>query len=140
MGRRDLERVPTMPECDVTVTLQAPNGKTLSAAGRLQEFSPIDRLRRAAMSFGMALLAVAVFVFIPIIHLLAIPLLLIGGIVVAVRQLLSVARLHPLRIACPECGGRNRLGGGLGYRSITTPINRMCEECRRNLVVRISID
>ncbi|MGH7584400.1 MAG: hypothetical protein ACREL5_14360, partial [Gemmatimonadales bacterium] len=82
---------------------------------------------------GGAILVAAMLIPIPIVHLVGIPLMLIVGVVIAMRQFASAVRLRPVKIACPRCGGPNRVGGGLGYRSIADPIERSCEQCRRTL-------
>jgi hypothetical protein len=127
-----------MTERRVVVVLEAPDGTTASADGLLREFTLAERARRAALVMLVAIGLAATLIPIPIIHLLGIPLLLIAGVVLTIRQVSSVARLRPLRIPCPKCGGVNRVGGGLGYRSITDPMDRMCEGCRRILTLRIT--
>lgn len=121
------------------VTLRAADGTSVSAEGWLREFTPVDRAKRAAVLMLLATGLAATLIPIPIIHLLGIPLLLIAGIVLAVRQLSLVARLRPLRIACPKCGGVNRVGGGLGYRSVAHPMDHSCDSCRRIFTMRIMV-
>lgn len=120
------------------VTLTLPSGEATSASGVLREFSRADRAVRALRSFGLSVLLAALFIPIPIIHLLAIPFLLIGGAVVGIRQLVIVARLQPFRMPCPKCAGSNRVGGGLGVRNVAKPIERSCDECRRALRLMIA--
>lgn len=120
------------------VVLRAPDGTTVSADGWLREFTAAERAKRAALVMVVAIGLAATLIPIPIIHLLGIPLLLIAGVVLAIRQSSSVARLRPLRITCPKCGGVNRVGGGLGYRSVADPMDRMCEGCRRILTMQIT--
>ncbi len=130
--------VPGMVTRIVQVTLEASDGSTTVEQGTLQEFSEFDRFRRAAIIFGVAVLMAAMLIPVPIIHLLGIPLVLVIGIVLAVRQLRLSCRLTPMKIKCPRCHESNRLGGGLGLRSATEPFERQCEDCRRPLTVRIS--
>lgn len=122
----------------VHITLAAAGGEATTADGTLREFSVMDRARRALITLGVGLLCVAVLIPIPIIHLLGIPLALIASVVISVRQFSSAARLDPLRMACPKCGGTNRIGGGLGLRHPTRPVERMCDDCRRHLQLRIT--
>jgi hypothetical protein len=123
---------------DVTVTLAAGGGEVTTAPGRLQVFSAGDRLRRALTTLGIGLLGAALFIPIPIIHLLGIPMAIIASVVISIRQFSSAARLDPLRMPCPKCGGTNRIGGGLGLRHPAQPVERMCDECRRGLQLRIA--
>ncbi|HEY3933346.1 MAG TPA: hypothetical protein VGL65_01880 [Gemmatimonadales bacterium] len=127
-----------MPDRNVVVTLSAPGVDPVRAKGIFQEFSVGHRIRRAGVVMLVGLGVAASLIPIPIIHLLGIPLALIIGVVAAIRQLSMVGRLKPLRIACPKCGERNRVGGGLGYRS-TDPRERMCDSCRRALTLTIEI-
>jgi hypothetical protein len=71
------------------------------------------------------------------VHLVGIPLIVVTGLVMAVRQLRSVAVLTPVRMACPRCGAANSFGGGLGLRTATGPIDLTCESCRRPLQLTI---
>ncbi len=117
----------------ITVTLAASADAVTRAPGRLTVFTTAQRMIRALTVVGVALVMAAMLIPVPIVHLVGIPLVLIIGIAVAVRQYRSVARLAPMRLACPRCGAENSLGGGLGYRSATGPIPRACESCRRPL-------
>jgi hypothetical protein len=82
-------------------------------------------------------IAAAILIPIPIVHLIGIPLVLLAGLVAAIRQAQSVARLEPMRLACPRCGAENAIGGGLGYRNVGQAIPRPCESCRRPLTLHI---
>lgn len=122
----------------VTVALTAADAEPSRATGELRIFSPIERAGRTLLVLLGAVGAAALIIPIPIIHLVGIPMILLAGIVAAVRQGLAVARLSPMRIACPRCGEVNSVGGGFGYRSSTGPIARRCESCRRALELSIS--
>lgn len=117
----------------VTVSLSTSDAPPTSVPGSLSVFNPPRRMLRAGvvmLSFvGMS----ALLIPIPIVHLIGIPLVLIIGIFVAIRTLRTVARLAPTHLACPKCGARNNVGGGLGYRTEAGPIDRACESCRRPL-------
>ncbi|HRP07828.1 MAG TPA: hypothetical protein PLL69_05010 [Gemmatimonadales bacterium] len=117
----------------VTVVLAASADDATRVPGILTEFNHAQRLLRALTVIGVALVMAAMLIPVPIVHLVGIPLVFIIGIGVAVRQYRAVARLEPVRIACPKCGAENSIGGGLGYRSATGPIARACESCRRSL-------
>ena len=127
-----------MPDRRVVVSLEAPGGDVTQRDGLFAEFTMAQRVRRGVIVFLAATGLAILFLPIPIIHLLAIPMILLAGIVMAFRQLSVVGRLAPVRIACPKCGVPNRIGGGLGVRSIG-PTPRVCESCRRVLVRRIEL-
>lgn len=122
----------------VRVELGADGVEASHAVGELSRFTTGERAIRAGVVLLAAAMLAAALVPIPIIHLVGIPLVLGIGVVLAVRQFRSVARLAPLRMPCPKCGAENLLGGGLGYRSATGPISRNCESCRRPLVLSFS--
>lgn len=121
----------------MTVELAAGNAEVSRATGELRSFSPLDRLGRAVAALGITLVAAAAIIPIPIVHLVGIPIILIAGTAVAFRISRSVAVLAPMRLPCPRCGAANSLGGGLGLRTITGPIARQCESCRRPLELHL---
>ncbi len=121
----------------VTVTLDVADGPATTAAGTLRHFTAGQRLLRAAGTLLVGIVVAVLLVPIPIIHLVGIPLALVLAVFFAGRQLLASVRLAPLRLPCPKCGAENRVGGGLGYRSATTPIEHTCDSCRRELTLRV---
>lgn len=127
-----------MPERTVTVTLESSGGTVTSAAGVLHHFTPAERVLRAALLLLLGVAAAATLIPIPIIHLIGIPLALVVGLLTAGRQLAASARLMPMRLACPNCGAMNRVGGGLGYRNAVAPMDIHCDSCRRGLTLRFS--
>jgi hypothetical protein len=126
-----------MPDRPVRVYLEGSSTDVTEADGWLTDFSLTQRVLRAGGVMLLALVMASLLIPVPIVHLLGIPLVLVTGIAVAVRQATSVARLRPLKMACPKCGRPNRIGGGLGYRSVAEPMERTCDSCRRILTVRI---
>jgi hypothetical protein len=121
-----------------TVTLAAPGGEATHATGHLTILTPGQRGLRAALTLLGAVALAALIIPVPIVHLVGIPIILVAGIVAAVRQYRGLARLEPMRIACPKCGASNAIGGGLGYPTATGPIHRPCEHCRRELELRFA--
>ena len=124
-------------EREVTVRLTSSSGEESSATATLRHFTPAQRLLRAAGIMVVTLIAAAAIIPIPIIHLVGIPLMLLIGTGIAIRTWRASARLSQVKIPCPRCGAANSIGGGLGYRSVTEPISRACESCRRALELRI---
>ncbi|HEY4102102.1 MAG TPA: hypothetical protein VGM20_14620 [Gemmatimonadales bacterium] len=128
-----------MPERHVLVSLSAPGVEPARADGMFEEFTVAHRVRRAGVVMLCGIGVAAMLIPIPIVHLLGIPLALAIGAITAVRQLSMIGRLKPLRIPCPKCGEPNRVGGGLGYRSLA-PRERICDSCRRGLTLTIDVD
>ncbi|MGH7523920.1 MAG: hypothetical protein ACREK8_06410, partial [Gemmatimonadales bacterium] len=87
----------------------------------------------------VAVVLAATLIPIPIVHLLGIPLLLLIGIVLSIRQLSMIGRLLAVRIPCQKCGEPNNVGGGLG-RSSLDPHEQVCDSCRRTLTMSIQLD
>jgi hypothetical protein len=126
-----------MPTTAVTVTLESSRGTVTTAPGSLQRFTPLQRIVRSGVILVAGIGAAALLIPIPIIHFIGIPLVLLTSLVTAVRQATTLVRLQALRLPCPSCGARNSVGGGLGYRSATEPIDLNCDSCRRGLTLRI---
>ncbi|MGH7582921.1 MAG: hypothetical protein ACREL5_06840, partial [Gemmatimonadales bacterium] len=82
-----------MQEQPVSVILKAHDGSAQTVPGILQQFTPVDRVRRAALAMGGAILVAAMLIPIPIVHLVGIPLMLIVGVVIAMRQFASAVQL-----------------------------------------------
>ncbi len=125
-----------MPDRAVTISLDAPGVASTHVAGVFDEFTPARRIGRSVGIFFIMLLVALPVAFVPIVHLIGVPLLIITGIVLAVLQLTYAGRLRVAHVPCPKCGGLNRIGGGLGRRSLA-PAERNCEHCRRLLTLRI---
>lgn len=120
----------------VKVSLSTSDAPPTSVPGSLTVFHPPRRMLRAGVVMLIFVGMAALLIPVPIVHLIGIPLVLIVGMLVAFRTLRTVARLAPTHLACPKCGARNNVGGGLGYRTETGPIDRACESCRRPLELR----
>ncbi len=128
-----------MADRAVIVTLTASGDEASAAAGTLIEIPRATRIVRAAgFGFGSILVA-ALFIPIPIIHLLAPPAIIISGMVLATRQFRATARLLPLHVSCPKCGAMITLGGGIGVRHPDDPLEVRCGDCRRGLTRTIAV-
>jgi hypothetical protein len=128
-----------MRERKVIVSLSVAGAEAVQVPATFQEFTLADRVRRSGMVMLVSVLLAATLIPIPIIHLLGIPLLLLTGVVLSIRQLSMIGRLKALSIACPKCGELNRVGGGLG-RSSMAPQEHTCESCRRSLTLSIDAE
>lgn len=121
----------------VDITLTMPGAEPVRTVGELRLLSTAARAGRAAGIMFMALALAVAIIPVPIIHLVGIPLVLLVGIGWAVRVSRSIAVLSRIRIPCPRCGSPNALGGGLGLRTTTGPLELTCESCRRVLVLTL---
>jgi hypothetical protein len=125
-----------MPEHAVQVILELPGSTSTEAVGVFDEFTLGQKIKRSGLTMLGAVLLSAMLLPIPIIHIIGPPMLLLTGMVLAILQLTYVGRLSAVKVPCPKCGEINRIGGGLGRRSIA-PAERMCDACRRGLTLRI---
>lgn len=123
----------------VTVTLTDHGKESINAPGKLDLYPPPRRALRAAVFFLISIGLAALLIPIPIVHLFGIPLMLVLGIVTAVRSLGRVAKLEPMHIPCPKCGARNNIGGGLGFKTETGPVEMNCQVCRRPLALTFGV-
>lgn len=119
------------------VTLSSSDGAMATLDSWVRIYTPMERVYRAGLLMIVCIGLAASLIPIPIIHLLGIPLVLITGLVLALKQLRAVARLRPLQIHCPKCDAVNRVGGGIGMRSLAQPTEWTCEGCRRVLTLRV---
>ena len=126
-----------MPDHAVQVTLSADDANGVAVPGTLHVFTPAQRLKRAGAVMLVAVVLAGMLLPIPIIHLIGPPVILVTGIVLAVRQLRAGVRLAPVKVKCPKCGYANRIGGGLGWHDVEGSMERQCESCRRVLLLRV---
>jgi hypothetical protein len=121
----------------VEVTLATTGVEPTHGPGRLTEYSPGGRMLRAAGALLVFVGLAAALIPIPVIHLVGIPMMLVLGVVTAIRTLGREARLDRMHLPCPKCGARNDLGGGLGLADPTGPFDLSCSSCRRGLTMTI---
>ena len=129
-----------MREREVDVILAAEGVSEVAVRGTLRVFTPMQRVARAGAMMLVAVVLAGSLLPIPIIHLIGPPLILLTGVVLAVRQLGTGVRLAPMHVNCPKCGYSNRIGGGLGWHNVDHVMERHCESCRRVLVMRIEAE
>jgi hypothetical protein len=129
-----------MPEHAVRVILSAHDEGEVALPGTLRVFTPSQRLARAGVVMVVAVLLAGSLLPIPIIHLIGPPIILVTGVVMAMRQLGAAVRLAPMKVNCPKCGYGNRIGGGLGWHDADQPMEHQCESCRRSLMLRVEAD
>lgn len=97
--------------------------------------SPADRLRRAALGFGMFLGIAILCVFIPIAHFVLVPGFLIAGIVFAAMRLREAATVVEVTGVCPRCGVERSFEAGGKLRAESTV---SCPECHNQPDLRVA--
>lgn len=93
-----------------------------------------DRMRRAALGIGACWGAAILAVFLPVLHFILVPALVVAGPLVFLSQLRQHATILDVEGPCPACGApiEEKLG-----RDAQLPIQLRCEQCRRALEVRL---
>ncbi len=90
-----------------------------------------DRMVRAAKAFGLALASALIMLPIPIIHLIGPPVVLLIGLVVAVKRLGQGQIFASAEGECPFCHVTQPLG--LRDSRFRLPVDLICRSCRQPL-------
>jgi len=93
-----------------------------------------DRARRALLGIGACWLAAIGAVFLPVLHFVLVPALVVAGPLVAVSQLRQRLTVLDIEGPCPACTAplREPLNG-----DTRTPMSLRCGACRRSIDVRL---
>jgi len=108
--------------------------KVVPATANVQQHGRPDRLRRAARAWAGCWGAAIVAVFLPVLHFILVPSLLVGGPLYAMVMMREKVTVLGADGNCPACGVAQhpRLKSGasatMGFR---------CESCRRALELRL---
>ena len=104
------------------------------ATVRVQGHDRRDRVRRALFGFAACWGAAILAVFLPLLHFILVPSLLVAGPLVALSQLKQRVTILDVDGPCPACGApiREKLNS-----DARMPMNLRCESCRRALTVRL---
>jgi|SRR3990167_4819381 len=93
-----------------------------------------QRLVRMLKGWGLVWLSAIVSVAIPVAHFVLVPLLLIAGPIVAVRQWRQTSRITNGRGICPNCQSTTEIATGPNQ----WPIEDICRHCRRFLKIELA--
>ena len=94
----------------------------------------VDRMRRAARAWAGCWGAAVVAVFLPVLHFVLVPSLLVGGPLYAMVMMRERVTVLGADGACPACGAEQH------PRMKTGASDRMefrCENCRRALAIKL---
>jgi hypothetical protein len=94
--------------------------------------SPTDRFKRAAVIFGLCVLAAVIFLPVPLVHLVIVPGALVLGFVFAIVRLQQREIFRSVLGRCPFCGAEQRFTA-LGRFRVPKTLN--CSHCQRQLVL-----
>ncbi len=93
-----------------------------------------DRRRRALMAALLAFVAACVAVFIPVLHFLLVPGLLIGGVVAALRRWRIAVQVTRARGVCPACEVEVERRLDVAHAA---EIWTLCPSCQSRLRIRL---
>jgi predicted RNA-binding Zn-ribbon protein involved in translation (DUF1610 family) len=105
-----------------------------SAMVSVIEHARVDRMRRAARAWAGCWGAAVVAVFLPVLHFVLVPSLLVGGPLYAMVMMRERVTVLGADGACPACGAEQH------PRMKTGASDRMefrCESCRRALALKL---
>jgi len=108
--------------------------RTGPATVSVRQHSRPDRLRRAARAWAGCWGAAIVAVFLPVLHFVLVPSLLVGGPLYAMVMMRERVTVLGADGACPACGAEQH------PRMKTGASDRMefrCESCRRALALKL---
>lgn len=100
---------------------------------RVHRHSRGHRVRRAFAGLGLLWLLAAVAVFIPIAHLILVPGLFLGGIVLFIVRLRHRDRFEAFGTTCPVCGGPASFDL---EESAELPLRLHCPACDAALILK----
>jgi len=131
-GERRVETSAGGDTYEVPVSLSVFGASPSTGISTVRRPSLASRARRAALALGAAWLLAFPAIFLPVAHVVLVPGLVIGGVVLAVIRLREDRTLDRLRATCPRCqsaldvmpGGRFRL-----------PRSVQCVHCRNELTL-----
>ncbi len=98
---------------------------------RIEVFSTAQRVVRALKLGGICWLAAIGAVFLPIIHFILVPSLLLAGPVIAGWQWSCRERIVDGEGVCPSCQAKLPIAGG----TVRWPLAESCPECNRGLQI-----
>jgi hypothetical protein len=87
----------------IAVKLSFPGETTTEGQAEVRDWSAFERFKRAAIGLSLAWVAAGVAIFLPILHFVLVPSLLLGGPIFAIFRGTEAARLKSLKGACPRC-------------------------------------
>lgn len=122
---------PTIRNMNVQVT--GKNQKTTSGEVYLQEWDKSARMKRA-LKVGLGSIVLAGFaVFIPIVHFILVPALLLGGPIAAYYIYRLEQMVKGGKSTCPECGKPFEIAQGLAK----WPLSDICGSCRSPVTINL---
>ncbi len=120
-----------MQTTTIRVLISSSSGKHCDAAVAVEELNASDRMRRSIKCLGMCWGGAIVAVFLPILHFILVPLLLIAGPCWAYYVYQQEQRLAGGQGTCPDCNASLKIERG----AAKWPLDEICTACRTMLRV-----
>lgn len=120
-----------MLQITTQVVLTSPSGKQQDATVTIAEWTPQERLRRGLKFFGICWGAAILTIFIPILHFILVPLLLLAGPVAGYHFYQQERMMLGGQAICPQCGAPLQIEKG----PAKWPAEELCTVCRTALQV-----
>ena len=121
-------------QTEVEILLVARDERTSTGILQLEYFGSGRRFLRSVIRGVLGLILTGLFIFIPILHFILVPL----GLVAAVLVSLQGWRLRQIILSgqgtCPYCGAEFRIL----RRSFQLPFEDICERCSRQVVIQMA--
>lgn len=119
------------------VSLEIPHFAPTSGVVVLVERNLAGRATRAVTALGALWLAALLCVFIPLLHFVLVPSLLLAGPIVAFLRLREDVSLAAVRGPCPRCQLVRTFEGSGRFRD---GCHLHCDGCGRSITLRLSED
>jgi hypothetical protein len=116
----------------VDLPLKGFGAPSTSAHIELLDLSLTDRLKRAAIIFGLGVALALIALPIPLVHFVLVPAALLLGGVLALIRLRQKQIFHSVQGNCPFCGTHQRFSI-MGKFKLPKQIN--CGSCQRQLLL-----
>lgn len=102
------------------------HGRTSEAVAHVIDHARRDRVRRAVLGWAACWGAAIAAVFLPLLHFVLVPALLIAGPMLGMARLGEKRTITRISGPCPECGGEISLKPGGSAANVVR-----CDHCRR---------
>jgi hypothetical protein len=123
---------PDSDAIEVPVTLGIFGANPVRAVATVRCRTLASRVRRAALALGTAWLLAFPAIFLPVVHFVLVPGLVIGGVVLGLMFLREDRSLDRIRATCPRCAATLDLAPGGRFR-LPRPVQ--CVHCKNELTL-----
>lgn len=120
-----------MQQVTIEIVLTSATGKHQAAVVMIEEWSPRERFRRGLKFLGICWGAAILAIFIPILHFVLVPLLVLAGPAVGYYIYQQERMMRGGQSVCPNCGAALKIEKG----PAKWPAEEMCTACHTMLSI-----